>query len=80
MMHGNIQVGTSLINFVDISGHYTVFSANTFSENAVSITQLLIAFLMLISIVTLTLPQVLSPTHVLRMVETEEISYWQMGY
>ena len=52
-MHRNIEVGTSLINCVDTSGHYTVFSENTLSENGVSITQVLIAFLMLISVVTL---------------------------
>ena len=38
---------------VDTSGHYTVFSENTFSEKGVSITQLLIAFIMLVSVVTL---------------------------
>ena len=47
-MHGNIQVGTSLINCVDKSKH----CIEAFSENAVSITQLLIAFLNLISVVT----------------------------
>ena len=52
-MHGNIQVGTSLINCVDTSGHYTLFNENTFSENGVSITQLLIPFVILISVVTL---------------------------
>ena len=53
LIHGNIQVGTSLITCVDTSVHYTLFSENTFSENGVSSTQLLIAFLMLISVVTL---------------------------
>ena len=53
LIHGNIQVGTSLINCVDTSVHYTIFSENTFSENGVSITQLLIAFVILISVVTL---------------------------
>ena len=47
-MHGNIQVGTSLINCVNTSGH----CIEAFSENAVSITELLIAFLNLISVVT----------------------------
>ena len=50
-MHSNIQVGTSLINCVDTSEH----CIEAFSENAVSITQLLIAFLNLISIVTHTI-------------------------
>ena len=53
LIDGNVQVGTSLINCVDTSVQYTVFSENTFSENGVSITQILIAFLMLISVVTL---------------------------
>ena len=53
VMHGNIQVATSLITCVGTSGHYTVFSENTFRENGVSITQLLIAFVMLISVVIL---------------------------
>ena len=55
LIHGNIQVGTSLTNCVDTSVHYTVFSKNTFSENGVSITQLMIPFLILISVATLPL-------------------------
>ena len=52
-MHCKIEVGTSLINCVDTSGHYTVFSESTLSENGGPTTQVLIAFLMLISVVTL---------------------------
>ena len=47
-MHGNIQVGTNLINCGDTSGH----CIEAFSKNAVSITQLLIALLNLINVVT----------------------------